>query len=257
MSSPRPSSLALAAATARSKSAAQTPRISSSSPPAGLAKTGKVASRAPLMAAFAAARVPDGITLVAWTTARAVSCSAESSWPAARAPASARAAARDIACPAHSPWVLSPVSPIRRATAAAAAGSVALPGSHDTRSTFGRKSSPKAVPVCGRLRTPADLSPLGGAIVSNAACAGTSGRARSFAPSGTRNSIAEPAKASTIKSASPPAFAGSHRRSLVASSCALVAAPTASRRNCHARFVSVARCALMPSAAAKSVMTAS
>eukprot|EP00965_Chrysotila_dentata_P169148 5585232-Pleurochrysis_carterae.AAC.1 len=152
MSSPRPSWFALAAAMARSSSAARTPRISSSSEPlAGLATTGTAGSRAFLTAASAAARAPSGSTRAARTTARAVICSAECSCPAARAPASARAAARDISWPARSPLPRPAGSPMRRAARAAAAiGSPAVPGAPGRRIFFGAKSSPSSI---GRLRT--------------------------------------------------------------------------------------------------------
>eukprot|EP00965_Chrysotila_dentata_P156255 5162321-Pleurochrysis_carterae.AAC.2 len=69
--------------------------------------------------------------------------------------------------------------------------------------------------------------------------------------------MAEPENARTKKRASPPGWDGSHRRSRVALSCASRAALTASRKKLHARLVRGMRCALMPSADATSVMTAS
>eukprot|EP00965_Chrysotila_dentata_P147631 4874151-Pleurochrysis_carterae.AAC.2 len=69
--------------------------------------------------------------------------------------------------------------------------------------------------------------------------------------------MAEPENARTKKRASPPGWDGSHRRSWAVSSCAPCAALTASRRKLHARLVRGMRCALMPSADATSVMTAS
>eukprot|EP00965_Chrysotila_dentata_P038991 1295985-Pleurochrysis_carterae.AAC.1 len=72
-----------------------------------------------------------------------------------------------------------------------------------------------------------------------------------------RRRMAEPAGMRTKTTASPPGWDGSHWRSRAASSCAPSAASTASRRNWRARPMSGTRCALMPSADATSVMTAS
>eukprot|EP00965_Chrysotila_dentata_P097248 3214375-Pleurochrysis_carterae.AAC.1 len=69
--------------------------------------------------------------------------------------------------------------------------------------------------------------------------------------------MAEPENARTKKRAWPPGWDGSHRRSRAVSSCAPRAALMASRRKLHARPVSGTRCALMPIADARSVMTAS
>eukprot|EP00965_Chrysotila_dentata_P001597 52446-Pleurochrysis_carterae.AAC.1 len=87
---------------------------SSSPPPAGFATTGKTESRARRTAASAAARAPIGDARVAVTTARTVICSAECSWPAARAPARARAAARATSWPLCPPRA-GPADPTRRA----------------------------------------------------------------------------------------------------------------------------------------------
>eukprot|EP00965_Chrysotila_dentata_P242692 6204999-Pleurochrysis_carterae.AAC.3 len=174
-----------------------------------------------------------------------VRCSAEWRCPAARAPASARAAARatprsagvDLAMEGNMVW--------RCAASAARPGAAGARPSSGRTSLLGAKAS--ASSTLGGRSAPA-------AGRSARAVSGVTGRV----PPVKKAKRAASAEAQTKKCASPPGCAGLQpRASVSAQRSAARASLTASCRKAHARRDSGMRCALMPSAAATSVITAS
>eukprot|EP00965_Chrysotila_dentata_P081437 2688745-Pleurochrysis_carterae.AAC.1 len=185
-----------------------------------------------------------------------VSCSAEWRCPAARAPASARAAIRAAPRSAFThPGRLPSLRVLwRRALPAPGAGA---PSGGRMRICSGGNAQLKS--LAAGLRVPRwRVSLPDSASARAAACAVAVVGARARVLSARRKASADPLPGTTKKCASPPGSAGSQPRTVVfAPHWASSAALTALRRKAHARGVIGMRCALMPSAEATSAITAS
>eukprot|EP00965_Chrysotila_dentata_P055554 1843028-Pleurochrysis_carterae.AAC.1 len=228
------------------------------SAPTGPAMSETAASPARRTASSAAASTQADGTRVAATTARMMRCSAEWRCPAARAPASAHAAAS-----AMIPRSAGVHLAMEWSAACCRVAPSAHPGTGGAQSSPGRISllganKASASSMLGGRSAPACSSPSHTALARAARSAPAAARATGSEPPVKRAKRAASAEAQTKKCASPPGCAGSHpRASVSAPRCDASASPTASRKKAHARFNSGTRCALMPSAAAISVITAS